>query len=269
MTKKWILFGFAFLAFGQAAVAQDDARRLFSRETRFFQQERRDQQSMVRSAAAPAADRTKYDLTIGLAYTKADEDGHSVNTPFEFAATMPGIGKTVFKVFGDGFTRVSASDGNASGLADLNFSVAHSFFASEPKLRLGLGLKLGSGGDVGSNSQALFATAGYGMDLGGGWSGGASGKVRRDLGGIPDGVSRTVLSGALQVGYSLKDAGNFSTVFAQLGRARRVGASGVTFAVVGTDFSITPTWGGTFSVARGITRGARDTSVEIDFSRSF
>lgn len=267
--KKWILFSLACLALIQPVLAQEDARRLFSRESRFFQQERRDQESMRKSAAAAEIRATKYDLTIGLAYTEADGDGHSVNTPFEFAATLPDAGKTTFKVFGDGYTRVSSPDGTASGLSDLTLSASHSFFPATPRLRLGLGLKVGTGGEVGSDSDALFGTASYGMDLGGRVSGGASAKVRRDLGGVPSGVSRTVLSGSLQLVYSLPEGSKLATVFCQIGRARREGASGVSFVVVGSDFSINPTWGATLSLVKGITSGARDTSVEIDFSRSF
>ncbi len=267
--KQPILLALACVALVQPALAQDDARRLFSRESRFFLQEHREEQFALKRLAAAPETRTTYDVTIGLAYTRAEAEGHSVNTPFELAANIADAGKTTFKLFGDGYTRVSSPDGTASGLSDLTLTATHSFFADAPRLRLGLGLKLGTGGDVGTESEAVFGTASYAMDLGGHLKGGASAKVRRDLGGVPDGVSRTVLSGSLQLVYGLPEGGRFATVFGQIGRARRQGASGASFVLVSSDFTIDSTWGGTLSVARGITRGARDTALEVDFNRSF
>ncbi len=270
--KTWI-FAITCLIAAASASAQDDARSLFPRETRSFQQEAREARKDLRPRAmAPteAAPKVVYDLSLGVAYTRADGGGgHGWATPFDASATF-NEKKTSIRVNGDGFARNSAGGESESGWSDVSVSATHRVYKDDnSNAKLGLGFKVGAGGSVGSDTDAFFLTASYSRKLDLHWGASASAKLRKDLNHVPAGTSPYVYSGGLQVVYGFDEGKGVSSAFAQLGRALRKGGSGSSFAVVGAEFAAFGKWTPTVSVAKGLTRGGRDTTLELDLSTQF
>lgn len=260
----WMVFGAMMLAgTAQAQQAQPGA---ISSEARFLRQEQRDLRTGM-GLKALERDRVGYSASIGVAYTRADGAGHAVTTPFELAATFPTAGKTVLKAAGDGYAHVSVPGLSRSGFADVDIGAFHSFFPAAPSLRLGAGVKIATGGVAGSDSDAVYLAASYQAPLGDRTTVGLATRVRRDVNNVPAGVSATVLSGSAQVAFATGSPA-VETVFAQLGRARRVDGAGSSFAAVGADRSF-GVWSGTVSLVKGLTSGSRDTTLQFDLGRKF
>ena len=280
--RKLMLIPMLAAAMPAISWAQTDARERLSRDTRLLRQDARgERREAIRSMVAPtstpvptAEPQVQWDFSLGLAYTHGDDGSRTTNTPFELAASMLPDKKAVFKLQSDGYAHSRLGGATASGFSDVNLSGSYAV-VKEPgvSLRLGAGLKLGSRSDVGSDSNAGFVSASYTRVFAEQFVGTVIGKLRRDFDDAPPGISRNVRTGVLQLAYNFKEPQD-TDVFAQVVRSHRSGAGGATFAVLGTDFPLSrffagSAWGGSLSVSRGLTSGARDTGIEFDISRSF
>ncbi|MGZ5271794.1 MAG: hypothetical protein ACXWC6_14365 [Ramlibacter sp.] len=260
----------AMLLLAFAAQAQETGRGLFPRETRAIAREQRDLRLLeMRSLVADREQKVAVDVTAGLGYASLDGGGHSTNVPFELSATLPDAGKTNVRVSGDGYVWANSGGTRSDGFSDVEAVVSHAFFPAARNLRLGLGLKVGTGGEAGTRTDAAFVTASYLAPLTGQWVAAATVKAREDLNNVPAGSSRTVLSGGLQLRYQFESGGRVLDTFAQLVRGRRVHGTGSSLAIVGVDLGLAPAWTGTVQVARGLTAGSRNTGLEFDVTRSF
>jgi hypothetical protein len=202
-------------------------------------------------------------LTLGLAYDKGEADARTTNAPFDLNYKTPGDEWWKFQVKGDGYTRETAPGVSAtSGLADVKFNVAHPLSSAFIGLA---GFTLPTHGDLGSQDATTHVTLVYSGELSGKWSTVAFADVKR-YEGAGAGESRYRQSLYAEFDYQLDASQTLS--FSAL-RTHRGGSGGVTELGAGYDFPLMGSVTGSFSVARGVTRGARHTGAEFDATMKF
>lgn len=258
----------ALLTMSGAVQAQQSNSGLFTRESRFFKSELKEQRRVSRAAViAPTDEAPKpaVDLTLGLSYTDLQGGGHVANTPFDLTY-VDGQEKLIGRISGDGYVRSTVGGSTVDGFGDVQLAASYPI-AGVPGLRLGAGLKIGMGGGVGSSSEAFNLSASYKRPLGKAWIAGASAKWAHDLGSPLAGASRNVASGGLQIARLL-DQSVLTDIFAQVGRAYRINVGGSSFATIGADLTLGKGWSATVSLGVGLTKGSRDKSFGLDFTRS-
>ena len=224
-------------------------------------------------AAAEAAPPIAWDMSIGIAYTDAQDGSKSTSSPFLLKAKF-NEGKTSIKLTGDGFARVKTSDGSSSGLSDVTVTLAHLLGSHKTidgtaKLVGEIGYTIPSHSDVGSTKGRERIGLAFSLPFSQAWAGRASARLIRFEEDPPAGVSRVSRSGIVQTTYTFLDAPGTDIVI-QLERSYRPGAGGTSQATVTYDFPMTyKGFIGSIGFTRGLTSGARDNSLEFDISLSF
>ncbi len=273
---KRILFvmGCAVAQASYAQVSDAVSNRL---EARALRQDARALARESRAAAPPAAPAVAWDVSIGVAYTDAEDDTKVWNTPFVLKATFNDRIDSL-KVTGDGYTRVKAPDGEtANGFSDVSLGFAHTFYKKvenqrATKLLGSLGYTIPSHGEVGSSSGKARIGATYLAPLVGAWDGLVTASLSRSSAEPAPGTSRVGRSIFVQAAYSFKDAPGSDVAF-QFSRSYRQGVGGSSQATAAYEFPVTSKgengWIGSLSFTRGLTSGSRDNSIEFDLSLSF
>jgi len=202
-------------------------------------------------------------VTVGLAYDKVEADARTTNTPFDLNYKTPGDAWWKFQVKGDGYTRVTEPGVPAtSGLADLKFNVAHPLSSAFIGIA---GFTLPTHGDVGSQDATAHGTLVYSGELGGNWSTVAFADVKRYTG---DSAGKSSYRQSLYAEFDYELNASQSLSFSAL-RTHRGRSGSVTELGAGYDFPLMGSTTGSFSIARGITRGARHTGAEFDVTIKF
>ena len=205
-------------------------------------------------------------LTLGVAYTDAESGERRWATPFQWRQRF-NEQRSWLKFSGDGIVSSESDEGHRSGFANLNFVLGHQLAKG---LRGWAGGTLASAGEVGSEHGRFRAGASYEHALYGPWSGQIEGQlVRFNTEPVPDEsrVRRQLLG---QLVYSLDTR---TLVLGQLERAYRPGVNSGTAASLAYQQPVGRTSGGVVlgvaTLTRGLSEGARDTTIELDASFRF
>lgn len=206
-------------------------------------------------------------VTVGLSYVREDGgDGHTLSLPLSLEHTTANGWVLDAE---SGFARVSAPDGTHQGVTDLTLVATHqltTFSRGEVSGQLlgAAALGIPSHGEVGSTAYSqqlrLIGAAGTGP-----WAGVLAG-VLVHLGDTPEGIGSVVkvLHGEVHRDLSSRDK-----LVAKLERSVLRGAGGTTTATLELDRTFSPQWSATLGVTRGLTTGARSSSVDLTASRAF
>lgn len=220
---------------------------------------------LERKAAPSTA--TIWDLTLGAAYTDAEDGSHAVNAPFELVARWAGS-PFKFRLSGDGPTRISGGGASASGMSDVTITGSYAYALTGAKLVFAGGATLPAHGDVGGKHVKPRASMT--------WAGDASPEIHLRLGVGVVRVGGDLGAGQSRIGKSLTATlgadvawGPFNAAMLQFIRTQRSGAGGSSTLVGGLDLPLSDTTTISTSVARGLTRGAKDTTIEIDWAHTF
>lgn len=210
---------------------------------------------------------TVWDLTIGAAYTDAEDGSHAFNVPFEVVARWDG---SPFKLrfYGDGPTRISTDGTSASGLADVTALGSYAYALAGSKLVFAAGATLPTHGEVGGKHVKPRLSATWAGDLT------AELHARMGLGAVR--VGGNIAPGQSRIGKSLTATlgadvawGPFNSAVVQLIRAQRSGASGSTTLVGALDMALSESSTISTSLVRGLTRGSKDATLGVDWSHTF
>lgn len=205
-------------------------------------------------------------LTAGAARTFGEDGSRQWSTPFQLRALFD-KGRTALKVSGDGISSVRTADGSLSGLGDVNVVLSHRFSAG---LIGEIGLTLPAGGEVGSDAGRKRIGAAYNGHIAGRWDGQVRYRMVRFDGSPAPGLSRVRHQGLVQAAYNFSAPRTSLTL--QLARNYRAGAGGATQAAAIYEYPLVDAKRppvGAFSLTRGLTAGARDTTLEYDISIRF
>jgi hypothetical protein len=222
-----------------------------------------------RDSAVAAQDRAEraqrdYKLQLGIAYTDAQNGVWA--TPFYFRARF-NQRRTFVKLTGDGYVASRSDQGGLEGIANVNASLVHRLAEG---LRGEVGITIPSGGDAGSRRGRERLGMSYERTLSGPWTGLAGARLVRYDADPGPGESRIRRQGLLQLSYSLDES---TLAFGQLERAYRPGVSSATAAAVGYQWPVGRTAAGPtlaiLTFARGLSRGAHESTLELDFSFRF
>jgi hypothetical protein len=221
-----------------------------------------------RDSAVAAQDRVErpqrdYKLQLGVAYTEAAGGERTWATPFYFRARF-NERRTFVKLTGDGYVASRSDEGRLEGIANVNASLVHRLAEG---LRGEVGITIPTGGDAGSRRGRERVGMSYERTLSGPWTGLAGARlVRYDADPGPN-ESRIRRQGLLQLAYSF-DASTLA--FGQLERAYRPGVNSATAAAVGYQWPVGRSAAGPtlaiLTFARGLSRGAHDSTLELGFS---
>lgn len=202
-------------------------------------------------------------LTLGLAYDKDEADAHTTNVPFDLSYRTQGDAWWKFQFKGDGYTRATTPGvPTTSGLADLKFNLAHPLSSAFIGVA---GLTLPTHGDIGSQDASAHGTLVYSGELTGNWSTVAFADVKRYVG-TSVGKSRYRKSLYAELDYQLDSSQSLS--FSAL-RTYRGGGGGATELGAGYELPLMGRMIGSFSIARGVTKGARHTGAGLDVTMKF
>jgi hypothetical protein len=207
-----------------------------------------------------------YKLHLGAAYTDAQSGERVWATPFYFRVRF-NQRRTFIKLTGDGYVASRSDEGRRDGIANVNASLVQRLAEG---LRGELGITVPTGGDAGSRRGRERLGLSYERTLSGPWTGLAGARLVRYDADPGPGESRIRRQGLLQLSYSF-DASRLA--FGQLERADRPGVSSATAAAVGYQWPVGRSAAGPtlaiLTFARGLSRGAHDSTLELDFSFRF
>ena len=205
-------------------------------------------------------------LTLGIAYTHAENRERIVTTPFQLRARF-NEGRTAFKLSGTGYSRVRSDDGTASGFNDV--SVMFRQLLARDLVGEG-GVVLPAGGEVGGSQARERLGAIYNHAFSPRWEGLVHGRLTRYDGDLKPGVGRVRSQGLVQVAYNL-DTPRSDLLF-QLLRTYRPGSSSASSVALVYEFALEqrrrPPMAAV-SFTRGLTSVAHDNTIEFDISLRF
>jgi hypothetical protein len=236
-------------------------------ELRGVKFEARDFSSLMFGLKFAAPPVTIYDISVGAAYTHGEDGTNAWTTPLELDITLPDK-VNVFKIKTDGYIHSVNQGETVSGLASLGFAASHAFKTSDGKsaLRLGAGISVPTGGQVGGNTGAQSLSATVIRALNDKWTGVvALSESRRNAISTP-GVSRYSSTGLGMIRYMVD--GDHQWAFS-VDRSVRRGAGGASEVSAEYDFPLTKILGGVLTLTRGLTSGSRDNTIEFDVTYSF
>jgi hypothetical protein len=213
-----------------------------------------------RSFQASAEGEPVKSVTLGLAYEKDQDGGHSVTTPFLFDYAS---GSWEFMFSGDGYTWATFGAEHKSGFADLApFAQYMLPLNSQMALLPGLGFTVPGGSQVGSkhvaqNGQLMLV--GTASDR---WSWAVGGLIAHEKSSAA-GVSDYATSVLGKAKYTWADR---SAAVIGFKRGYLRGAGGRSVLLVEYDFAINGSMSGSLSAVHGLTAGSRNNGIELDIS---
>lgn len=232
-----------------------------------LREDRPDRGRRVLERKAAPSSATIWDLTLGVAYTDAEDGSHAVNAPFELVARWEGS-PFKLRLFGDGPTRISGGGASASGMSDVTVTGSYAYALTGAKLVFSGGATLPAHGDVGGKHVKPRAAVT--------WAGDASAELHLRLGVGVVRVGGDLGAGQSRIGKSLTATlgadvawGPFNAAMLQLIRTHRSGVGGSSTLVGALDLPLSDKTTISTSVARGLTRGAKDTTLELDWAHTF
>jgi hypothetical protein len=234
-------------------------------ESRIFQREALRTSTGLRpqslASVAPDAE-VKWASTLGAAYTDAENGTHTWSTPFRIDASA---GAMSYTLQGDGYVRPS---GGATGLADPTLLVRRNWAMEGGKTTLvgGGGVTFPVGGPVGGRKFSERVLAGVVQSLSDRWTGIVIGSLLRAEGAQANGRAAYLQVGVAQLQYAFDDA---TAGILQFVTVHRNGGGTSNQVTAELDFALGEKFTGALMVTRGLTRGARDTTIEFDLSRPF
>lgn len=267
----------ATLAFAQASYAQISEALSDRLEARGLRQEARmlGREMRVTAEAEAAPPALSWDISIGAAYTDAEDKSKTWTTPFVIKAIFNEKIDTL-KLAGDGYTSTKADDGTRSrGFSDLDVALIHTLYRKKEndritKFSVQAGYVMPTHGEVGSSKGKEKIGASYLAPLVGAWDGLVTVKLSRQDADPKPGASRYGRSVLAQATYTYPDT---SDVLFQFLRTYRPGAGGTTQVTAAYEFPITSKgkdgWIMSINLIRGLSTGGRDNTIEVDFSLSF
>ncbi len=200
--------------------------------------------------------------SVGAAYTDLDSGGHAWNAPFQVDVSN---GLYTFTAQSDGYAIIS--DGSdASGFSDILIQVRRKLWTSDTANQVfsaSTGATIPIGGDIGSTRTKERVTASYAFDAAESLRVSVSGSLRRSESAAAANRNPYSQVVATQAIYNL---GNSKDVFIQYVAAHPNGGDWSSTVVIGHDFPISKTLGGSISLARGLNSGSEDTAIEFDIS---
>lgn len=221
--------------------------------------------SLVAAEAARAVQaQPSWSLELGAAVDHGQGGDRSWSTPFDLNVTSADR-KTAFDLEGDGYTRERSAGASASGLADVTIAGSHDFaMGSDSTARFGAAFVIPTHGEVGSSAPSERVVGAFAHQVGV-WTASVQGSVTHR--GDVDSGSHFGKAALAQISWDL--SGPIRDVAAQFVRSWRAGGSGASAAAIAVDFRMTSALEGSFSLSRGLTNGARDTSAEFDVTCQF
>lgn len=255
--------------FSFSTLAQDrSAQREFSSEVKNFRSETRDSLRLFRFERRLLAKPTvEWELTVGAAYTDGDDSSKTWNTPFEIAAKW-NEGATKLKLLGDGYARTNDGEDTVNGMSDILVTLSHRLKQWEKKASLtgSATLLVPTAGEVGTRTAQQRLGLSYFSKLDDSWAMGGRVSGRHYNTVFKPGVRSTSVSGAANVAYTIDDD---RALAMEISRGYRRGSGGSSQLLGSFEFPASQSVGATFSLGRGLTKGARDSSAELDFTFTF
>jgi hypothetical protein len=205
-------------------------------------------------------------LTLGVAYTHAENGDQVTSTPFQLRARF-NEGRTAFKLAGSGYVHVRSEDRSTSGFNDVNVMMTQ--LVARDLIAEG-GVTVPAGGEIGSSNGRKRVGAIYNHVFSPRWEGQLHGRLTHYDGDPRPGAARLRNQGLAQVAYNL-DTPRSDVLFQLLRSYRRASTSGTSAALV-YEFPLEqkrrPPMAAV-SFVRGLTSGAHDNTVEFDLSLRF
>jgi hypothetical protein len=219
-------------------------------------------------APARAGDAIAWTIIPGISYTHGQDGSRTWNGPLELDASW-NDDATVLSVTTNGYTSTRTDSGTSRGLDDVTLTLSHELPIStdDDVVRGNLSLIVPTHGDIGSDAAQERLGLSY-KHVFHGWNVLVSGQATHHGGDVPDSTSRTSYGLLMQGTLDVPNA-NDTDVFGQIVRNYRKGPGGQTSIALGSDFPVSKSFGGTLTLTRGLTGGARDTSLEFDLAYQF
>lgn len=205
-----------------------------------------------------------YSFTAGGAYTDGDDGSRTWSTPFSLDAQNGDFGLTLLE---DGYMRISGAT-KASGLGDPTFGASYVFGKDNPEsptkwFKTGLSVTLPAGGDVGSAHSSEALSGSYTFTPAAGWSIKTGVNLSRAEGAI-SGANPYGQSALIRIEYGWGPDDRSSAVSLQAKQSHHNGGSNTAELLFEWDFPFWKKTNAALSLAQGLTKGARDTSIEFD-----
>lgn len=208
--------------------------------------------------------RTEWELSLGGTYTRGEGDIRESSGDVALTATLPG--GTVF-LMASGYVRSRGDGETARGAGDVILKVIHPLGAAGGGNFLGsIGVIVPTGTEVSSGHSTQSAAVYYAHSLGESLSGlfvlqGAHTNIP-----LPPSLSRTSYSFTSKITGSPAES---TKAWLRYSAAHRDGAKTKQEIAAAWEHALTPSRGVSLAVTRGLTSGARATSVEASFSWAF
>lgn len=203
-------------------------------------------------------------FTIGGAYTKDENDAKIFNIPFDLGYKTTGSNWWKFQIAGDGYTRITAPGSlPVDGIADLRLNLTRQVM---PSVLATVGISIPTKGAIGTQNTAQHGRLLMTNDIGSSWSYVAFVGLKH-YNGAYAGLSKYRTTGYAELNYNIDEN---KTILINIVRSGRSGAGASTY--VGLGFDSPSPWtdiSSAVSITRGLTRGSRETGVEVDFTYRF
>jgi hypothetical protein len=207
-----------------------------------------------------------FSVTFGLAFDQDEARTRATTTPILVSYDVPRMSGLTLQLLSDGYSRSSSpGESGTSGLADVELNVYKDFGWG---LRFGGGASVPTGGEVGGSDATQHVRLVYSRKLPAGRWSTLSWVDLRHFDETEAGVGRHSTKLYAELSYSLADR---TTLLAGVLRRWQRGAPtpATTDLSLELDFPLLGKIDGALALGRGVSAGARHTSVEFNLTFAF